>query len=48
MIYNVYNVIKVVVIKGGYDVIYNANDGIHMPPVMYHIVGVMSLTECVG
>ena len=26
---------------------YNAYDGIHMPPVMSHTVGVISLTECV-
>ena len=32
----------VVVIKGGYDVMYSAHDGIHMPPVMSYIVGVMS------
>ena len=42
VIYNVYNVIKVVVIKGGYDVIYNAHDGIHMPSVMTSILVVMS------
>ena len=30
-----------VVIKGGYDVMYSAHDGIHMPPVMSYIVGVM-------
>ena len=36
----------VVVLKGGYDVMYSAHDGIHMPPVMSYIVGVMSLTEC--
>ena len=40
-------ILKVVVIKGGYDVIYSAYDGIHMPPVMSYIVGVMSSTDWV-
>ena len=31
-----------VVIKCGYDILYNAYDGIHMPPVMSYTVGVMS------
>ena len=35
----------VLVIKGGYDVMYSAYNGIYMPPVMYYIVGVMSSTE---
>ena len=38
----------VVVIKGVYDVMYSAHDGIHMPPVMSHIVGVMSSTDRMG
>ena len=37
----------VVVLKGGYDVMYSAHDGIHMPPVMSYIIGVMSSTKCV-
>ena len=32
---------------GGYGVMYSAHNGIHMPPVMSYIVGVMSLTEWV-
>ena len=31
-------------IKCGYDVMYNAYDGIHMPPVMSYTAGVMSST----
>ena len=38
-------ILRVVVIKFGYDVLYSAYDGIHMPPVMSYIVGVMSFTE---
>ena len=34
-----------VVIKCGYDVMYNAYDGIHMPPVRSYTVGEMSSTE---
>ena len=34
----------VVVLKGGYDVMYSAHDGIHMPPVMSYITGVMNGT----
>ena len=34
-------------LKGGYGVMYSAHDGIHMPPVMSYIVGVMSSTEWV-
>ena len=37
-----------IVIKYGYDVICSAYDGIHMPPVMSHIVGVMFLTDRMG
>ena len=33
-----------VVIKCGYDVLYIAYDGIHMPPVTSYTVGVMSST----
>ena len=36
-----------VVVKCGYDVMYSAHDGIHMPPVIYYMVGVMSLTDWV-
>ena len=36
---------RVVVLKGGHGVMYSAHDGIHMPPVMSYLVGVMSLTE---
>ena len=39
--------LMVVVLKGGYDVMYSAHDGIHMPPVMSYIIGVMSSTKCV-
>ena len=38
-------IVRVVVIKCGYDVMYNTYDGIPMPPVMYYTVGVMSSTE---
>ena len=31
-----------VVVKCGYDVLYNPNDGIHMPPVISYTVGLMS------
>ena len=41
-------ILGVVVLKVGYGVMYSAHDGIHMPPVMSYIVGVMSLTEWVG
>ena len=34
-----------VVLKCGYGVMYSAHDGIHMPPVMSYIVGVMCLTD---
>ena len=37
-----------IVIKCGYDVICSAYDGIHMPPVMSHIVGVMFSTDRMG
>ena len=32
----------VIVLKGGYDVMYSVHDGKHMSPVMFYIVGVMS------
>ena len=38
-------ILRVVVLKGGYGVMYSSHDGIHMPPVMSYIVGVISLTE---
>ena len=34
-----------VVIKCGYHVLYNPNDGIHMAPVISYTVGVMSTKE---
>ena len=34
-----------VVIKFGYHVLYNPNDGVHMPPVISYTVGVMSSKE---
>ena len=40
-------ILRVVVLKFGYCVMYSAHDGIHIPPVMSYIVGVMSLTEWV-
>ena len=40
-------IVRAFVIKCGYDVMYNAYDGIHMPPVMSCTVGVMSSTESV-
>ena len=40
--------LRVVFIKGGYDVMYSAYDGIHLPPVMSYILGVMSLTQWLG
>ena len=39
-------IIRVVVIKCGYDVMYSEHDGTHMPPVIYYMDGVMSSTEC--
>ena len=41
-------ILRVAVINGGYDVMYSAYEGIHMPPVMSYIVGVMSSTEWLG
>ena len=38
-------IFRVVVIKCGYDVMYNAYDGIHLRPVMTDTVCVMSSTE---
>ena len=40
-------IIRVIVLKGGYGVMCSAHDGIHMPPVMSYIIGVMSSTEWV-
>ena len=40
-------ILRVVVLMGGYGVMYSAHDGIHMPPVMSYIVGGMSSTEWV-
>ena len=34
-----------VIIKCGYHVLYNPNDGIHMTPVISYTVGVMSSKE---
>ena len=36
--------VRAVVIKCGYDVMYNTYDGIHMPPGMSYKVGVMDST----
>ena len=44
-IVHVMSLIVKVVIKCGYNVLYNAYDGIHMPPVMSYTVGVMTSTE---
>ena len=41
-------ILRVVVLKGGYGVIYSAHDGIHMRPEMSYIDNVMYLTEWVG
>ena len=38
------NIVKDV-IKCGYHVLYNPNDGIHMPPVISYTVGVKSSKE---
>ena len=40
-------ILRVIVLKGGYAVMYSEHDGIHMPRVMSYIVGVMSSTEWV-
>ena len=40
-------ILRVLVLKGGYGVMYSAHDGIHMPTVMSYIVSVMSSTEWV-
>ena len=40
-------IIRVIVLKGGYGVMYSTNDGIHMRPVISYIVGVMASTEWV-
>ena len=40
-------ILRVVVLNGGYGVMYSANDGIHMPPVISYIVGAMASTEWV-
>ena len=34
-----------VIIKCGYHVLYNPNDGVHMTPVISYTVGVMSSKE---
>ena len=44
-IVHVMSFIVKVIIKCGYDIMYNAYDGMHMPPVMPYTVGVMSSTE---
>ena len=44
-IVHVMSLIVKVVIKCGYHVLYNSNDGIHMPPVISYTVGVMSSKE---
>ena len=44
-IVHVMSLIVKVVIKCGYDVLYNPNDGIHMTPVIIYTVGVMSSKE---
>ena len=44
-IVHVMSLIVKVVIKCGYHVLYNPNDGIHMPPVISYTVGVMSSKE---
>ena len=40
-------ILRVVVLKGGYGVMYSAHEGIYMPPVMPYIASVMSSTEWV-
>ena len=42
---HVMSLIVKVVIKCGYHVLYNQNDGIHITPVIYYTVGVMSSKE---
>ena len=44
-IVHVMSLIVKVVIKCRYHVLYNPNDGIHMPPVISYNVGVMSSKE---
>ena len=34
--------LRIVVVNCGYDIMYNAFDGRHTPPVVCYIVGVMS------
>ena len=41
-------ILKTVAIKCGYDVMDSAYDGIHMPPVMSCIVGVIGSKEWVS
>ena len=41
-------ILSAVVIKGGYDIMYSAYDGIPMPPVMSYRVGLISSTQCLG
>ena len=44
-IVHVMSLIVKVIIKWGYHVLYNPNDGIHMPPVISYTVGVMPSKE---
>ena len=44
-IVHVMSFIVKVLIKGGYHVLYNPNDGIHITPVISYTVGVMSSKE---
>ena len=39
---HVMSLIVKVIIKCGYHILYNPNDGIHITPVIYYTVGVMS------
>ena len=41
-------ILRVAVINGGYDVMYSAYEGMHMPPVMSYIVVVLSWTKWLG
>ena len=44
-IVHVMSFIVKVIIKCGYDVLYNPNDDVHMTPVISYTVGVMSSKE---
>ena len=46
-IVHVMSFIVKVIIKSGYHVLYNPNDGVHMTPVISYTVGVMSSKESV-